>query len=211
MTIAANIFYTYAHRRGDTGEVFYVGKGKGKRAWSERSRNAHWRNIVAKCGFTVQLISTELNEFDALSHECELVDIFKLANFPLCNQTAGGDGLRNPSDATRDKMAAAAKGNRRTAGYKHTPEALAKMREAAKNRPSNRKGVKLSDETRKKISAVVTKQMQDPARRKINSDANKGNKIWLGRKHSAESIEKMRTSTLAWNVARKGRQHADCD
>ena len=30
------VFYVYQHRKADNGEVFYIGKGKGKRLLSER-------------------------------------------------------------------------------------------------------------------------------------------------------------------------------
>lgn len=45
-----NSFYTYLHRRNDTGQVFYVGKGKGQRAHDKYKRSAHWKRIVAKHG-----------------------------------------------------------------------------------------------------------------------------------------------------------------
>ena len=51
-------FYTYFHTRNDTGKVFYVGKGKGRRA-HEPGRNPHWKNIVAKHGCEIKLWSAE--------------------------------------------------------------------------------------------------------------------------------------------------------
>jgi len=49
--------YIYLHRRNDTGEVFYVGKGTGKRATETHSRNSHWHNVVNKAGFTAEIIA----------------------------------------------------------------------------------------------------------------------------------------------------------
>jgi hypothetical protein len=44
----ASEFYVYLHRRATTGEIFYVGKGSNKRAWTAQGRNRHWQNIAAK-------------------------------------------------------------------------------------------------------------------------------------------------------------------
>lgn len=39
-------YYLYRHIRLDTGNVFYVGIGTGRRAWKKENRNKHWHNIV---------------------------------------------------------------------------------------------------------------------------------------------------------------------
>lgn len=39
------IYYVYRHIRPDTGEVFYIGIGGGKRANSIFNRNIYWKNI----------------------------------------------------------------------------------------------------------------------------------------------------------------------
>ena len=50
-------FFIYFHRRPDTGDVFYVGRGKRvgrgspvKRAHAVRGRSAQWQSIVEKNG-----------------------------------------------------------------------------------------------------------------------------------------------------------------
>jgi len=46
------MFYVYEHTRNDTGLVFYVGKGNGKRLNVGKngggSRNRYWKHIVPK-------------------------------------------------------------------------------------------------------------------------------------------------------------------
>lgn len=59
------------------------------------------------------------------------------------------------------------------------------------------KGKKLSEETRKKISEAVKKQMADPEHRKLLSVLKKGKPSnRAGKKHSPETIEKMRAAKL---------------
>ena len=42
-------YYVYVHKKPD-GKIFYVGKGKNKRAWSISDRNNLWKKIVSKYG-----------------------------------------------------------------------------------------------------------------------------------------------------------------
>lgn len=85
-------FYTYSHTRNDTGAVFYVGKGKDRRAYSKSDRNKHWQNIVAKHGHTVHIASRWSTETEAFEHEKFLIACFKDMGAALCNITDGGEG-----------------------------------------------------------------------------------------------------------------------
>lgn len=99
------MYYTYAHVRPDTGNIFYVGKGKGGRARSVYDRNDHWHNVVNKNGgkFEIRILNWFKNEKDAL--ESEIWQIAKLKpDGCLVNKTPGGDatpivrmfGVKNP-------------------------------------------------------------------------------------------------------------------
>lgn len=94
------IYYTYAHIKPD-GEIFYIGKGSGRRAWSKESRNPHWNNIVAKYGFDAQILGEFDTEEEAFKEEIELIAHFGKFG-KLCNMTGGGDnpprlvGSKNP-------------------------------------------------------------------------------------------------------------------
>lgn len=117
-------YFVYVHRRNDTGEIFYVGKGtrtvlkKYIRAYTAVRRNIVWKRIVAKHGHSVELLADFFNEEDAFAFECELIKLNgRLQDGgTLCNLTNGGDGHcgLSPSSETRKKMSERAKGKQRT-------------------------------------------------------------------------------------------------
>lgn len=82
-----NIYYIYIHRRLDTNEIFYVGKGKNNRAYSKKNRNNYWKNIT-KDGYLVEILHKDLSESDAYLKEIELIENLK----PVTNLTKGGEG-----------------------------------------------------------------------------------------------------------------------
>lgn len=86
------MYYTYAHFKKDTKEIFYIGKGIGKRLVRKDSRNKHWHNIVAKHGFFSMILSKWKTEKEAFDHEIFLIKCFKDLNLKLANQSSGGDG-----------------------------------------------------------------------------------------------------------------------
>ena len=86
------MYYTYAHIRPDTGVIFYVGKGKRKRAYSTHNRNLRWRNTVKKNNgiFIVKILNWFNNEDDAYAAEIWQIAELKHLGF-LVNKTPGGD------------------------------------------------------------------------------------------------------------------------
>lgn len=82
------IFYVYLHKRSD-GSVFYVGKGKEKRAFCKKDRNPHWRKVVKKNGgFDVEILHRNLDEQTAFTKEVETIALYGIEN--LTNMTLGG-------------------------------------------------------------------------------------------------------------------------
>lgn len=102
--------YTYLHRKANTGEIFYVGKGKNDRAWSKSKRSTHWQRIANKHGIVVEIVARWSSAHDAFEHERFLIWCFRDMGVDLCNHTGGGDGLRDPSPEVRAKLSAALKG-----------------------------------------------------------------------------------------------------
>ena len=89
-------FYVYEHWRPDTGLPFYVGKGKGTRAFSAR-RGRHHRNVVGKLkrlGFAVEVrkVFTHLDEETAFILEKAQIAYWRFRGIKLANLTDGGEG-----------------------------------------------------------------------------------------------------------------------
>ncbi len=71
---AGDKFYVYSHTDKD-GAVFYIGKGKGERAWEKSNRHGLWTKYLESIGgeYTVSIIEKDLDEESALTLEEELV------------------------------------------------------------------------------------------------------------------------------------------
>ena len=82
-----NNYYVYIHKTKD-GNPFYIGKGKGKRAYSI-ARNNHWKEFVSRIGqYDIEIPYTNLTEEKALQLEKELIAQIGLDN--LTNIVAEG-------------------------------------------------------------------------------------------------------------------------
>lgn len=91
------IYYVYVHYRGDNGQPFYVGKGKGRRASTKWSRNKFWNNIVGKHGFTYKILFDGLSEQCAYTMEKCVIAHLRRAGYNLCNTSDGGEGCSTPN------------------------------------------------------------------------------------------------------------------
>lgn len=144
-------FYIYAHVRPDKNEVFYVGKGKGNRAYEKGCRrNQYWNRVVSKNGgkFIVLKLAENLLESLAFDLEIALIAKFRQQGVILCNMTDGGEGTSGwkPSAETRQKRSKAMMGeNNPSFGKKASAESRKRQGEA-------QKGKKASAEARKKQS-----------------------------------------------------------
>lgn len=164
-------FYVYQHRRNDTGEVFYIGKGSGNRAWDEhptRYQNRIWKGC-AKHGYTVEIVCDGLDEKHALDLEVMLIQFHGRRNLGtgyLANLTDGGEGVsgRVLSDETKAKIGA---GNKGKVMPLEAREKLAEYR----GEKASWFGRKHSYDTRAKMSSSA-----------------KGNTRTLGFKHPVETL-----------------------
>jgi hypothetical protein len=131
-----NIFYVYKHVRKDDGVIFYIGKGKGKRAWKHESRNLHWQRTVDKHGYDVVMIAENINEKQSLELEVKMIAFYgrnDIGKGLLTNMTDGGDGV---------------------SGYVYTNEQRKERSERMFLKGDNNPAK--SEESRKKISDTLT-------------------------------------------------------
>jgi hypothetical protein len=174
--------YSYLHRRADTNEVFYIGKGQRKRAWDVNLRSNWWKATVTKAGgFEAKVLAYWSTEVEALEHEKFLIACFRDLDAPLCNMTEGVDGCsgRVVSVETRAKLSAAA-----------SKQDLAKLRAAKLGKP-------LPPEHRAKIGAAG-KGRRHSVEAKAKMRAAK-----FGKTLSAEASAKLHAALRAYWARRR--------
>jgi hypothetical protein len=140
-------YYAYAHVRPDTGVIFNVGKGKGRRAWSTAVRNKHWHHVVNKNEgkFYVRILNWFNNEDDA--YAAEIWQIAELRPFGhLVNVSDGGEGVRgecisgDKNPMRRPEVAAKARATSLAKGENHhskKPDVRKRMSAAQKSLGEN--------------------------------------------------------------------------
>jgi hypothetical protein len=89
--------YVYTHSNPKTKEIFYIGIGKGNRAWNKGAgRNKFWDNYVNKHGFEVELVAENLTRNQAGKLEMDLIAHLGRRQIDeggvLVNRSTGGDG-----------------------------------------------------------------------------------------------------------------------
>lgn len=222
-----NVFYTYAHYRAAAPErgPFYIGKGKGSRAWktSGTGRNLYWQRVAKKHGLLVEIIAVWPTEQEALDHEVFLISCFRDMGTGIVNMTDGGDGLSNPSPEVREKLSKAFRllwqddeWRAKVVAGQNTPEAIARKRESLKrafSQPGYRERqseiIKRSH-ARPEVKAKILANAADPAYRQKLSDSvraalakpeSKQRKsaaskaMWLDPSHAESFAKKVRAST----------------
>ena len=175
-----NNCYVYGHYTADTDELFYVGKGTRRRAWSKSGRSEHWNNKVNKHGLVVKILEEELTDEAAYQRENELITEYRLAGKKLVNICEGGIGMSS-ADAQRISQDPdwQRKNAERAKRLSQDPEFLRKMAEVGKrlsqdpewHRKNAEKNKRLSQdpEHRKKMEAIY----QDPEYRRNHAEAIK--------------------------------------
>ena len=182
------ILSVYQHLKADTGEIFYVGKGMGRRAFDKFHRSNYWKRIEAKHGVRVEFIKQAITELESIQLEIQTIYTYRRAGLDLINMTDGGDG---------------------TTGYSHTEDHRKKMSDlqtGANNprfgKPGTRKGAKATEEQIERMRrSHLGKELPEEQRRKIREStklARQGIKTlgMTGQIHSEDTKEKMRQKAL---------------
>lgn len=112
------VFYVYEHWRPDKNVCFWVGKGKGARAYDFK-RNSFYNRVVnklARIGMCVEvrLVANGLLEQEAFTIEKERIAFWRSTGIKLCNVTDGGEGPSGfkPTRASIEKGAAKKRGRK---------------------------------------------------------------------------------------------------
>ena len=129
-----NMFYIYQHRKADTNEIFYVGKGKDRRSHS-KYRGDYWKKVAAKHGFIVEIIHQGLDEQTAFILETETIKEYRNQGIKLVNLTDGGEGTsgRVATDESKEKYSHSKRGIKNPMFQNtHRPDVIEKIREAAR-------------------------------------------------------------------------------
>lgn len=131
-------FYVYVWIRGDTNEVFYVGKGSGNRYKDLDMRNKHFLNIVKKIGKNnciQEFLATNLTEPEAFELEKFYIAKYRENGIPLTNISNGGDGSSGWFEhATPEEQERHREVSKSFLGKRHSEETKEKMRQSALGR-----------------------------------------------------------------------------
>ena len=218
-----SVFYVYEHWRLYRDECFYVGKGKGDRAYRMRGRNLHHRAIMDKLsregsGMEVRMVATGLSENEAFSLEIERISFWRELGIDLANHTNGGDGISGlkMSLEAKAKMSAAKKGkpgNVTMLGRKHSDETKAKMSAAHKGvKKSPDHAAKVGLRHKGKIASLETRAKLSAAKTGISPSEETRNKLSLSNKGQKRSEDTIINMKAAWVIRKAKRQKMeDCN
>ena len=176
------IYYTYAFLREDR-TPYYIGKGKGNRAYRRRDKGIKPPKDKSK----ILILKQNLTEEESFRHEVYMIAVFgrkDLGTGILHNKTNGGDGVSGAvvSDETRRKMSEALKGKPRSKEIRRkiseSHKGKTHSEESRRNMSESQKGKTFSEETKRKLSeSQKGKNHSEETRRKM-SEARKGKKWW---------------------------------
>ena len=119
-------YYTYAYLRED-GTPYYIGKGKGNRAYAKHRRK---KNLSVPPKERILILKQNLKEEEAFRHEIYMIAVFgrkDLGTGILINLTNGGDGAsgvipwntgKKLSKKHCEKLSAAGKGRKKSEEHK---------------------------------------------------------------------------------------------
>lgn len=154
-------FYVYLHVRLDNGEVFYVGKGRGRRARYFYERNSHWTRVYRKYGCEVHFFAQGLTEAEAFAQERTAIALFRSEY--RTNKSDGGEG---PS------------------GYRFTPDQIARLR-------LSHTGLRASDHTIETSRQRMTGRIASERERQLSRERMIGNRHGAKRQITPELRQKL--------------------
>jgi hypothetical protein len=170
-------FYTYAYLRED-GTPYYIGKGRGKRAYSKDNRRCTPPPVER-----ILILKKNLSEGEAFKHEIYMIAVLgrkDIGTGMLWNFTDGGEGSSGVivSEETRQKQSEKAK---ERGVPRSTIEAMSEWRRGRKKSPetvektaSALRGKKRPKEVGEKVSKAKKGQPCHPNTKKALSEKMRG-------------------------------------
>ena len=169
------IFYVYAYIRKSNGQPYYIGKGKGDRAFSR-----HRGISVPKDRSKIVFLEQNLSEVGAFALERRYIKWYgrkNIENGILLNKAEGGEGSSGYMPTIEQRMATSerSKGNKHNLGRKQTTESNLKRSIALKGRPKSiESNIKKSISLKGKPKSIESNLKQSIT--KIESGMFKGDK-----------------------------------
>lgn len=202
-------FYVYEHWSTDGSRLYYVGKGKNRRAFETRaSRNDHHKNAIEKYGLQVRFVFETTDETKAYDEEKRVINLRKREGHKLTNIYEGGVGCpsgsshplfgkpiseyhrqrlskvhtgRIHSKEHRRRVGESKRDNKYFLGRHHTKETKIAMSQAQKGEKGYWYGKKMPETMGQKISKIH--------KGRPFSDTHRANLVeaWKGRKEQTRS------------------------
>ena len=210
-----NDFYTYAYLRED-GTPYYIGKGTGNRIYSSKRKVK-----FPKDEKRILFLKQNLTEEEAFKHEIYMISVFGRKDNGtgiLRNLTDGGEGVSGVvvGEKTRKKLREARRNRifsqetRRKiseAGKNRSKETRKKLSESSKDN-TNALGATRSEETRRKISeSRKGKKLSEETKLKISNSLT-GNIPWnKGKKDKPHSEERKRKISESLKGKKNSEEH----
>lgn len=166
------------HIRLDTNSPFYIGKGKGKRAYERYGRNKYWNRIVAKSGYRIEILSSNLSEKEAYFLEWATILRFK-GEYQLANMSEGGLG-----GSSGIKGRTPTKGMKFPAKSKSAKEAISKAHKGRKHSEQSKQNMSEAHLGQMPWNRIAIKCLQNNTIYASTSDAAKNLNLSQGNVHN---------------------------
>jgi hypothetical protein len=198
--------YVYRHIRLDNNTPFYIGIGSDNtyyRANDKKNRGSHWKNIVEKTDYEVEILF-EHDDYEFIKEkEIEFISLYGRIDLELgtlCNKTNGGDGCLGlvHTDEAKLKMSIPNKGKiiseeqKKKVSEFHKGKVLTeehKLKISLAHKGKKQKP--LTEEHKQKIKDKMLRGQDNPSTNMTNEDVLLLRELYSSKKYNAVKLAKM--------------------
>ena len=201
------LYYVYSHINPITKTPFYIGKGKGNRAFSTKGRNVFWNNTVNKYGFEVVLLCDGLTEQQSFEIEKQYIKKYGFRNEGglLVNLTDGGTGGNTENELNKEerrkKLSLSKIGDKNPNYGKPVNKGIKRSAESIKKQADKIKGRKLKGEHYEKVILGLKKAKEVQSKNANKIICLNTGKIWQNRHECCNELG-ITTNTLKARIKR---------